>query len=128
MALRRGSSSGRRIWDESVAEVRDMKYAGLAKAAAGALAALMLLTGAARDVYLRVWEGDTREKVTALWGDPSTLTEDESKSIQSALKGVDDDKGAKEFSVWKRQPGLFYVVGYDSKGTVVVKHRVFMLH
>ncbi len=105
-----------------------MKYAGLAKTAAGALAALMLLTGAVRDVYLRVGEGDAREKVIALWGDPSTLTEDERQSIQSALKGVDDDKGAKEIAVWKRQPGLFYVVGYGSKGTVVVKHRVFMLH
>lgn len=108
--------------------MRDVKYASLVKAAAGAFAALVLLTGAARDVYLKVAEGDPREKVTALWGNPSKLTDAESQSIESALKGVDDDKGAKEFSVWKRQPGLFYVVGYSGKGTVVVKHRVFMLH
>jgi hypothetical protein len=111
-----------------VGEARSVKYMSLGKAAAGALAALMLLTGAARDVYFNVAEGDAREKVTALWGEPSELTEAESQSIQSALKGVDDDKGEKEIAVWKRQPGLFYVVGYGSKGTVVVKHRVFMLH
>jgi len=107
-----------------------MRQTGLVKSAVAALAALIFLTGAATDPYFRVAEGDTLKKVVALLGNPATpdkdLTEAESGTIRNTLAKL-DSKGARNFVIWKRERGLFYVIGFGKQGAVTVKHRFFML-
>ncbi len=82
------------------------------------------------DPYLRIAEGDSRARVVGLLGEPADprrdLTAADRKNIRKTLKII-DNKDAVDFAVWKQSSHLFYLIGFNKKGTVSTKNRIIGL-
>jgi hypothetical protein len=105
-----------------------MRYATSAGSIQFTLVALFLFACATTDHYQTIAVGDSREKVIALLGKPSNpekdLSRSERETIKSALQKT-NNRDSEKFSIWKRDGELFYIVGFNKKDTVAVKHRIF---
>ncbi len=88
----------------------------------------LLLFACATDPYQTISVGDSREQVIALLGKPGSIDKDLPPSrkvfITSTLRKL-DNKDSETFSIWKPDGDLVYVVGFNKKGQVAVKHRFF---
>ena len=88
----------------------------------------LFLVACASDPYQTIAVGDSRDKVVTLLGRPSNpekdLSRSEREAIRSALQKT-NNRDSENFSIWKRDTDLFYIVGFTKKDTVAVKHRIF---
>jgi len=88
----------------------------------------LFLFACATDPYQTISVGDSREKVIALLGKPGSIDKDLTPSrrelITSNLKKL-DNHDSEHFSIWKPDEDLVYVIGFNKKEKVAVKHRFF---
>ncbi len=89
---------------------------------------IALLFACAADPYQTISVGDSREKVIALLGKPGSIDKDLPPSrkelITSNLKKL-DNHDSEYFSIWKPEEDLVYVIGFNKKEKVAVKHKFF---
>ena len=88
----------------------------------------LFLFACATDPYQTISVGDSREQVIALLGKPGSIDRDLPPSrkefITSNLRKL-DNRDSENFSIWKPDGDLVYVIGFNKKGQVAVKHRFF---
>jgi|SRR3989344_2248026 len=88
----------------------------------------LLLFACATDPYQTISVGDSRDKVVALLGKPGSIDKDLPPSrrelIKSNLKKL-DNHDSEYFSIWKLDEDTVYVIGFNKKQKVAVKHRFF---
>ncbi len=88
----------------------------------------LFLFACATDPYQTISVGDSREHVIELLGKPGSIDKDLTPSrkvfITSTLKKL-DNHDSESFSIWKPDEDLVYVIGFNKKGSVAVKHRFF---
>jgi len=88
----------------------------------------LFLFACATDPYQTIAVGDSRAQVITLLGKPSSpekdLSRSEKKTIRSTLQRT-NNRDSENFSIWKRNADLFYIVGFTKRDTVAVKHRIF---
>jgi len=93
------------------------------------LALTLLSACATTSAYEKVSVGQTTDQVVAILGKPSDPGKDlaklERRRIQWILSKT-DNRGAVTFLIWKRSSRLFYLIGFNKKEMVVVKHRLLM--
>jgi hypothetical protein len=88
----------------------------------------LFLFSCATDLYQTISVGDSREKVIALLGKPGSIDKDlppnRKELITSNLKKL-DNHDSEYFSIWKLDENLVYVIGFNKKEKVAVKHRFY---
>ena len=90
---------------------------------------LMFLTsGVYAEPYDGFKEGDSREHVEKILGQSSDPEKDISnhvkQTISNGLKQT-NNKNSVYFSIWKIDEKMYYVIGFDEKNYVAVKHRMY---
>ncbi len=88
----------------------------------------LLLFACAADPYQKIAVGDSRETIITLLGKPGSIDKDLPPSrkelITSNLKKL-NNQDSEYFSIWKIDEDMVYVIGFNKKGKVAVKHRFF---